>query len=87
MRGKMAAVKHVNINEDKTSFKTILFTRRGNKTTARVAVKTTEDLGLRLIRSIRVRTTEDLGLRLIRSIPVRTTEDLGARRRRSIPET
>ena len=83
----MAAVKHVNINEDKTSSKTILFSWRGNISTTRIAVKTTEDPGLRLTRSFRVRTIEDLGLRLIRSIPIRATEDLGAKRRRSIPET
>ena len=74
MRGKTAAVKHVNVNEDNTSLKPqiiVLIAGSGNKTTARVAVKI----------------TEDLGLRLIRSIPIRATEDLGAKRRRSIPET
>ena len=69
MRSKMATLQNVNVDEDKTNCKTVLFNRCRSNTTVRVAVKTTEDLGTRLIRSIPVRTTEDLGTRHSRSIP------------------
>ena len=59
----------VNVNKDKTTTATVMTNRRSDNPTVRVTVKTTEDLGTRLIRSIPVRTTEDLGTRRSRSIP------------------
>ena len=65
----MATVQNVNVNKDKTPDTTVMTRRWNRDPTVSVTVKTTEDLGTRLIRSILVRTTEDLGTRHSRSIP------------------
>ena len=69
LRDEMATIQSVNIDKNEIPFTPFTTQRSGRDPTVNVTVKTTEDLGSRLIRSILVRTTEDLGTRHSRSIP------------------